>query len=489
MIEQSAIESLAPEDRKLWEAMGKAKPLYSSMPTPGAPNALEQARFISQMLGTPMMPWQEWAVRVKSEKVPGTPRFRFRTFFETVPRQAGKTTGTRIDLTTKALMSARRRAFYTAQTGKDAAARWNDLAEAIENSPMKKQVTKRRAAGSQCLTFPNGSTISPFAPTPKSLHGYTPHDVVLDEIFAFDALQGDDLMGAIKPAQVTLEDRQLILVSTMGNAKSEFLNGWVDIGRASTLDPTAEVGYIEHALAPGLNAYDPENWDFHPAVGHTITKDDIAEASKILSRGEFERAYMNRRTASAESFVPLDAWDALASELEPVPLADVAVAFDVSYKGDSAAIVGAWYDQTGKIAVKVIASQPGSQWVADYYLENIRPAQPRAFGADFIGETKFVADAIRTAAPSAPFIEIGTRDFATACIGFKNHIMNGDIVHDASPALRSAIEAAEIRPLGEGWAFSRAKSPLPIPELTAAAVAVRLLEANKKTSKPMIYLG
>ncbi|MBF0808517.1 hypothetical protein E4U03_07830 [Rothia nasimurium] len=487
MIDPAAIEALAPDDRKLWEALGDAKPLYSSMPTPGAAHSLEVGRFVAQLLGTPMMPWQEWSLRLKSERRPGGKRYRFRTYFETVPRQSGKTVGTRIDAVTKALTIPGRRMYYTAQTGKDAAERWNEMVEAIENSPLASKITKRASIGSQRITFSNGSRLSPFPPTGKSLHGSTPHDVYLDEIFAFDAVQGSELTGAVKPAQVTLEDRQLLLLSTMGNAKSDFINHWVEVGRAATADPVSEIGYLEFALAPGLNAFDPDNWDFHPALGHRITKEDIAEASEVVSRGEFERAYMNRKTTAENSFVPLETWDALAADLTPVSLSEVTVAFDVAFDGSRAAMVAAWYGAEGKICIKVIASAPGAQWLLQMYEQDIKPAKPRAVGADSIGETKAIVDALLVKHPAASLTELKTRDFATACISFKNRIMDGTLVHDGSPTLREAAAAAEIRPLGEGWAFSRSRSPEPICELTAAAVAVRLLETKKKISKPQLF--
>lgn len=486
---QAALDALAPEDRDLWEALGDAKPAYSSMPRPGAPNTLEQAQFIAKVLGTPMMPWQEWAIRLKTERLPGGRRYRFRNFFETVPRQSGKTVGTRIDMVTKALLYPNRRIFYTAQTGKDAGERWNDLVAAIENSPLKDRVHKRRAAGSQRLTFPNGSVIAPFAPTPKSLHGYTPHDVYLDEIFAFDQAQGEELIGAVKPAQVTLEDRQLLLLSTMGNAKSTFINGWVDKGRAAVQDEGSETGYLEFSLPADLSAYDPDNWGFHPALGHRITKDDIAEASETVSRGEYERAYMNRMTLAEDTFIPLETWDALAGDLEPVPLNQTAIAFDVAHDGSRAAVVAAWHDSAGATCLKILAAGAGSDWLSGLYQDVIKPGKPRAFGADYVGETKYLVDSLLSANPSASLIKLKTADFTTACIGFKNLILEEKIKHDGSSVMRSALAAAAIRPLGEGWAFSRSRSPEPICELVAAAVAVRLLETEKKISKPKIFMG
>lgn len=230
---------LAPADAALWAAMGEATPRYTPAPTPGAANELRAVETITASLGQRLLPWQRWTVRVLTEKRADDPRrYRFPEVLVTVPRQSGKTTVVRGILLARAVMTPGFRGFYSAQTGRDATERWADLCEAVTRSPIRAAFTYRRAIGSQRLIVDkHDSRIAPFAPTPESLHGYTPHSVALDEIFAFDAVQGNDLLGAIKPAQQTLPDRQLILLSTAGHAGSTFLRSVSTLGvwRSTTL--------------------------------------------------------------------------------------------------------------------------------------------------------------------------------------------------------------------------------------------------------------
>lgn len=236
-------DALAPADRALWDAMGESTPRFSVMPTPGACHELAACRAVAAMLGTPLMPWQEWVARIATERRTDDPRrYRFPLFLLTVPRQAGKTTIVRVILLTRAIIGLDRRAFYTAQTGKDATERWADLAAATmrRGCPLAPLVTLRKAAGSARLTVtPTGSRIAPFAPTPESLHGYTPHDVAMDELFALTDAEGADLEGAIIPAQLTLVDRQLLMLSTAGSRLSTYLRRKVDEGAppSPTLTP------------------------------------------------------------------------------------------------------------------------------------------------------------------------------------------------------------------------------------------------------------
>src|SRR5690606_22886813 len=97
----------------------------------------------------------------------------------------------------RGVSAPRRLIFSTAQTGKDARERWKDMVSAVESSPLGSKVTVRRGAGAESLILPNGSEVRTFAPVPKALHGYTPHMVALDEVWAFDAAQGEDLDAAI----------------------------------------------------------------------------------------------------------------------------------------------------------------------------------------------------------------------------------------------------------------------------------------------------
>ena len=471
-------------------------PTYATAPTPGAPHDLHKIAMTAKALGTPLMEWQETVARVASERRISDPRrFRYPIIVLTVPRQSGKTTLMRAVLTQRALMNPGRIAFYTAQTGKDAAARWNDLVKQIENGPFSGHVKKRMAAGSQSLTFPGGSTISPFAPTPKSLHGYTPHDVMLDEIFAWDAAQGEDLMGAIKPAQITLADRQLWLVSTMGTKDSEFLHSWVEQGRQAINDPGSNVAYFEWSLADGLDPYDPLNWGFHPALGNTITLEDLTEAAGSHSAGEWNRAYMNRRSATSEAFVDLAKYDETTIEQIPPAWSQVALSYEADPGRRWAAIMASWMHD-GRPQTRVVMAAPGVDWlapeVARLYVES-RPGL--GIHADDAGATRSVTDRLRmmpnrrNGSNGVPVETTTPRDYATSCGDLKAMIDAGGLDHGEAPSLREALENVVTRPMGEAWAISRAKSTGPVCEAVAAAVGLRAVHQTKTAEKPLIWTG
>lgn len=490
MVPADAIEALAPADRALWDAMGEAVPTWSVMPTPGAQNELGSVRAVCEAIGTPLLPWQAWAVRVITEKRIEDPRrYRFPEFTLTVERQSGKTTLVRGVLLARSIMRRHRLSAYSAQTGKDAGERWSELCERVVNCPaLASKFKVRRAAGTQRLTcMPTESRIFPFAPTETSLHGYTPHDVALDEIFAFDDAQGTSLLGAIKPAQQTVIDRQLLMFSTAGHAESTFLKGRVDMGRAATSDPAASVGYCEWSFPDGADVYAEETWRHHPALGYLITIEDMRELAATTPPGEWRRAFANQWVEAFEPLFDMVRWAELAAPLTPVPLADCAVGFAVDSRRTRAAVVAAWALPDGRQAVKIVHSTHEVDRLAEL-VRAIDDKRPLWIGADNGGLNRGVLDQVRRGLSEhrAEFVNALTAsDWVIASTGLVGKIADGTIVHDGGDVLTKAVEGALSRPLGEAWALSH-NSP---PEALAMAAALRGLDSKKRAAPaPFIYI-
>ena len=465
-----------------------AMPSFATRPVRGAKHDLRQIDLVSLALGVPLMPWQKLVARVASERHPENPKkFKYHTVILTVPRQSGKTTLMRTLLTQRALVNMNRQAFYTAQTGKDATARWKDLIKQIESSIFEEYVQTRLSNGAQQIQFPNGSFIAPFAPTPKSLHGYTPHDVMLDEIFEWDTEQGESLMGAVKPAQQTLIDRQLWLVSTMGTKDSDFLNGWIEKGRAAVNDPESGIAYFEWSLAPGLDAYDPANWGFHPALGHTIDIDALKEASDpaMHSVGEWNRAYMNRQTETMDEWKTDDVLDVVMKPITEAPQGDVHYAFDIDPKpGGGAAIVAAWLNDDDRPQVKIYRMDKGRAWMLEP-LMGITAADKVRFDSN--GNNKTISDMLIRQMGESAVEPIGTQEFITAGVNLSDLIDTGAIDIDDDPVMRRAIQSVVTRSLGESWAFSRKNSNGDISAVVAMAVAVKAAMHERTMPAPYVH--
>jgi hypothetical protein len=357
----------------------------------------------------------------------------------------------------------------TAQTGKDAHTRWKDTVEVVERSPFGPHTKVNRAAGAPTFTLPNSSQVRAFAPTPKSIHGETPHLVMIDEGWAFDAAQGEDLMGAIRPAQITLPDRQLWIVSTRGSLDSTFLDAWIDAGRLATKDPGAAVAFFEWSAREGADPYDPRTWEFHPALGHTITRDDLATEAAEASRGVWERAFMNRRTTTLESIIDLDRWDQLADPAMTPPQRVPVLGYDTDR--DGASVFAAWFDDTQRVTVRTVATGPGPAWLVEAVPPLIDRLRPDLVMADDGGHARSVTEDLRRA--GLVIETVAGRDFGTMCSSLLRLARSGRITHDGAPELRAAWAGAALRFVGDQEAFDRRRARTPQHALLATAAAVR----------------
>jgi hypothetical protein len=457
-------------DPREWWSLPGAPPLHATRRDLAFRTEGTRAGIIADALGTPFLPWQQYAADIAGEVWPdGT--YRYKVVVVTVPRQSGKTTLMRAVGCDRCMARDALGCFYTAQTGKDARERWQDLAVQITSSPLAPLVHLRRAAGNERVVFANGSMFRVFAPVATSLHGYTPPLVMLDEAFAHDEVTGDDLMGAIGPAQITIPHRQLWIVSTKGTAASVFLNRWIAAGRAGA----EGVAILEWAAPEGVDIYDPAVWPtFHPGMVQLpgreplVTPDALRAEADRLPRSEFERAYGNRETRTASHLIAAEAWDRLAETDQRAPATwdGASGAWCVMPGGTSSAIVVAWRDQWG-LHARVARSGPGVSWVAPAVRE-LRGKGVRDWAVSAAGPAREVTRELGT--PSWVH-QLDGAEYADAWGGLMRHLAERSLMHDGSEPL--AIGAANVatRPMGDSSAPSLRNSAGDVSALVALMVA------------------
>lgn len=456
------------------------QPKYSpqrdlSLPTEGADVA-----HVAEALGKPMMPWQRHVADIATEFYPDG-SYKYKIVLVTVPRQSGKTTLVGPLQVCRLMKHPKRKAFYTAQTGKDARARFNDLVSLVTESPIEELFRVRRAAGSEGMQLPNGSSLNIFAPGPSAVHGETPLLVTLDEIWKHDEIRGNELMGAIGPAMITVTERQLWLISTMGTAQSTFMNKLIERGRAGE----AGIAYFEWSMPEGADPYAPETWKaFHPALGITITVDSLAEeaAQYADNPGEWLRAYMNVLTEAADPLIPKTDLDALADlTAADAPLrSQIAVSYEVGRDNSCGAVLGNWRDPAGRPCTAVIHAAPGTRWMVPFLRMIAREWQPAVIAADDGGSTRRLTDELTnpteqngiTPEPVEVY-KIGARDHGTACDRWLTDARDDKLLRwDGSRSLGAAVANAVTRKMAGGITFSREHSSAPIPSLIASAVGL-----------------
>jgi len=432
------------------------------------------AALAQHALRRPLKPHQQYIADVATELNPPGSRLRFRHQMVIInePRQVGKTTLWRPVSVERCLTTAGTAVYMTAQSGKWAGRRWEDLIEDLEapDSPLARFVDVKRGKGDQRAAFPNGSKISPFPPVEDGLHGETPPLVGIDEAWAFTLEQGRNLMRAITPAQITRRDRQTWIMSAAGTAESEWWDELVEMGRESVTDPDSPIAYFEHSMDPDADPYDPASWEFHPGLDGLISLEDLAAEAdpKKNTHADFLRGFMNVPTKVRDvTVLDLDAWADLAGDLTTPEPAQIAYAYDVAIDRSGASVWQAWRDARGRLNLAVLETRPGADWLPDF-VGNLA-ATGAHVAADDGGPARAVTDALTRAGRTVHTLT--GRDASTAWEAFKAAVRDQQLVHDDTPALATALEVAVERYVGDAKLLSRRHSLGPIDPLIAANVA------------------
>lgn len=435
---------------------------------------------------------QSYVSDVGTERLPDG-SYHYPIVVWTVPRQTGKTTGLRAIGTHRCLVCGRD-VYYTAQTGKDARKRWEDLVKILRADPKwNSRIKVSLRGGSEAVTFPGGAAFNVFAPTPESLHSYTPPCVFIDEAFALAPGAGELLMGAISPGQLTIADKQIWIVSTMGTAESTFLHNWIDRAR----DSEPGVAIFDWGAT---DLQDPFNLDhiaaFHPGVGFNFNgkvlapADVLAESTKN-SQAEYVRAYANRSTPTTSNLVPLDKWTRLRAmgDQEHKAPAGCVLTFDVGADREGSALVATW-NVDGVAHVQVIAAAPSVRWLVDAVEGAAHKLRPREIAAAENGPVLEVTAQLR--ARGHEIRSVTEREFAAATGGLLTRIDEGTLRHDGNAEgtdvlARSVTGIVTRAGAVDGVAISRRHSVGDTSAAVAAAVGVHVATVLPETRPFVVF--
>lgn len=432
-------------------------------------------------MGLELMPWQRQVLDVALEVDPATGRLAYREVRLTVPRQQGKSTLLLAVMVHRCVgMGDNQRLVATAQTAKDARAKWeDDYLPKIQGSPLGKLVNVRRTNGSEAIKWANGSLWSLMATSEKSGHGATLDLAVLDEAFA----QIDNRVEqSVKPAMMTRPEPQFWVVSTAGTTDSVYLNQKVDDGRErAERGDTTGVCYFEWSADPDADPLDPETWwTCMPALGHTVSVETIAADQHTMPLSEFKRAYLNLRIDRRHSdpVIDIDVWRRAIDERSQV-VDPVVFSVDVTPDRSASAIAVAGRRGDGKRHVEIVAAKPDVRWVADELVRLVERWGPVAVVLDPSGPAGGLLPALHERGIEPKLAN--ARAMGQACALFYDLLHEGELVHLGQPMLDSAVGGARRRRMRDAWAWSRDSVSVDISPLVAATLALWGFEDSLST--------
>lgn len=442
---------------------------------------------VSRLGGRCLMPWQKMVVDVATEyrlDFLGRRVYRYTTVLITVPRQSGKTTLMGPVKLHRIMTRPGIDAFSTAQTGKDAGKRMKDLINWVISSPLATIFKPKFSNGGEGLIVrKTGSSVTRFAPTAGAIHGETPYFVDLDEIWKYTEALGDNIMGGISPSMITIKQfAQVWMISTMGTANSGFMNKYVKTGREGS-DPS--LCYIEYSMPPGMDPYDPATWwAFHPALGNTLTEEDmLTEAAKVaagtMTHAEWMRAYMNVLVEAEDPIIPAQEWEKLAAVApDGVPArSEVVISYEVAPGNTRAAVMANWRDAGGFPCSRVLHSAPGSLWLVEYVRRIAATWKPAGLAADDGGPTRRVTDLLvnppHERIPALEVYTTGMRDFGTACEAWLTAARDDKVFKpDDTRSFSNAVAHVVTRVTSGTERIDRDRSTGPVCEVIASAVGL-----------------
>lgn len=461
-------------------------PAYSPERDPSYLTEGPEVARVARLLGIELMPWQRHVVDLATQyrlDSFGRRRYKYRTVVVTVPRQSGKTTLMTPVRVHRIMTRPGIDAFSTAQTGKAARDRILKMIEQVEVSPIAPLFKPLRSNGAEGLkVHGTNSRVVRFSPVTGALHGETPHLVDFDEIWRYSEELGDMLLGGARPAMITLGDQaQVWMVSTKGTAASTFMNRYIDAGENGT-DPT--LAYFSWEMPAGRDPDDPATWrEFHPALGNTISEDDLAAEmyAEGVSHSERIRAYMNQITTVTDSIIDAASWASLADDRLglPVPeLAEVGIGVEVAPGNACAAVVAGWWDDDGAPVLRVLHQAPGTSWLKPYLYRLRDEYGVTEVAADDAGPVRRITDDLHphgTEADDAvlPVRRLSLPDRSTADLDLLAAARDErTLKHDGSRVLEQAVAAAQLRTNNGVERIDRDKSLGPVPSLIAGSVAL-----------------
>jgi hypothetical protein len=469
-------------------AVPAAPPRWSTPRTPGRPTVGADVAKVAARLGTPLMPHQRLIADVAGEVLPSG-RMAYPIVVLLLPRRAGKSALLLPTALQRCAWIRRGRCWYTAQTGQDAAAYFReDWLPKVK--PLGTAVKARLSNGSMSLTVNRtGGQVGLFAPGPKALHGKDADMPMVDEAWAFDAVQGSELETAMRPPMLTRKRRQLWIVSAGGTDDSTWLLRWRELGRAVDAQPDQGIAYFEwHPEVddqgnPVGDLDDPALWaQVHPAVGHTIDLDVLREDHKTFGAAEFHRSYLNVfQTSLTPRLFPQAAWDQakdVTARLDP-GRDRPAVSYDVDpTTRQTAAVTISGRLPDGRLGLRVVDHRPGGglDWVAD------RVAGLRDRGAQVVADSRGPAVGITRAlrAKGVEVEELDTNDVGTASQELLDDLLGTvpdrpdarRLAHNGQDMLDRAARDARKRDLGDGgWALGRKASGDDVTPLVSGSFA------------------
>lgn len=497
-------------------------PRFGTPRNPDRPTRGHEVDDVAHRLGLPMMPHLRHMADVLYEYDPDTSRQLYETGDIFVMRQVGKTMGfmtpamvhrcTRVPSRLgkqRVLVIIKDRQTTREKLEKDIIPLLDEAADSfrrITNRTGRPGRSRREWRstlnnGHEGLQFGQSNHIVISPPTKKVGHSQTLDLVCFDEIrFAVD----DRVEQGVDPTMITRPDRMLLRASTAGDEESFYMWPLVLAGRQRCESGEHGIAaYFEYSIPDDADLHDPEVWyEYHPAVGRTISIDDILnklqlaedspDPSKLdIFRQEYANQWVRHPVLGEDEYqavLTAEAWEhkqvMVSANTEFVGTAVLGV--DVAPKGGSAAIDVVGQIGDGRRIVKVLDVQAGTWWLETALVDLGIAHNATALAFDATGPAKAMIGAFARAAGSiakatgrpCELEKLGVGDFKAASQAMVSGITEHQYGHVNQEWLNNALGGATKSHQDGAWSWVARSEYDDITALRAATAAFWAYELN-----------
>ena len=490
---------------------GRTEPRVYTKPrrnlTPETTLGYAMIDFCREILGEPLLPWQEWlAVHALELNEDGT--LRFQTVLTMVGRQNGKTVFAR-DLALFFLFVLDiPLALGTAQNLDTSTETWSAAVAAVEENPALKPFLERvrRTNGNIALELTGGRRYKVASMTRKGGRGLSSDLVLMDELREHTDWEA---WGAITKTTMARPNALVWCMSNAGDAKSVVLRHLRAQAHAQAGDPDGiasqlealpgedvdgAIAIFEWSAEPDCLTTDREAWaQANPSLGYGfMTERKLAAAQAVdpedVFRTECLCQWVEARVAKP---FPDGSWDAgkdKNSYMERGGARFFGLDVASDRKNTSLAVCGQRADRTWH--VEVIQSKQGIGWAIDW-LRQRAAREPVQLAIQGRGApvSSYIADL--AAIDGLELVPVEGRDLGAYCGRFYDGVAACidasdavPIYHRPQPILDEAADVAQKRGAGDSaWYWDRQSSSIDIAPLVACTMAFGLATMGRTETR------
>ena len=408
----------------------------------------EVIEFARDVLGEPLLPWQEW-LAIHALELDPAGGYRFRTVVALVARQNGKTHLSKVIALWRLYVAGARLVLGAAQD-LSIAREVLELAEetALAVPDLAVEVAEcRKTNGDEQLKLTGGGRYKIAATTGKAGRGLTVDHLTMDEIREQRDWKAWSALSKTITARMW---GQIWTLSNAGDIESVVLNTLRD-NALSERDPS--IGVFEWSGEDDCELDDRQAWrQANPALGITISERALATSLGTDPPEVFRTEVLCQRVDSLDTAVNAGAWAAGADSRGNMDkLRDrVYLCLDVALDGAHVILVAAAETKDGRYRVEPVASwntvEEARGRVA-YWIKRIKPRggawYPTGPAAELTGDIP------------EDWVRITGTEVVAACMAFSSLVTGGRIVHPNDALLNAHVGGSKKYPQGDGWRFVR----------------------------------